>query len=406
MTSSIEKPQLHLNLVDMTQDIINLEKNRDTRPEEVITKAYHQLDGYMEDTLLESGVYDESTLDEDTLKELGRTKRSRTIVRESIMRVLEGHDNAASMYDESGKSESQELHAISLVGAGLIMRSMGLKAPSQKETEIAQTNESTVEAPLVEKNVVDNEITIDRDLFRQLLETSKLDVQRGIQGMANGFIDIYYNSDEAIDKLRSKKNRTDGDRQAELNAIGRSNLYARFLGDIIQKTETERAKQALADSFSSMVERSAHRRSVAGGGNNINEIKSKLAQMMTGIKLEVASIDALKSQATDFGWIAVEESPVNEDVQQGADAYITRADGVRVPVDFKSKNSFQKQRGVQGDIEGVKVKRVKGREVIVVDSQTIGLKDHDTGRVPGVKGFTLYHKRAFAETVNAAVESY
>lgn len=407
MTSSIEKPQLHSSLVDMTQDIINLEKNRDTQSGEVITEAYHQLDGHIEDTLLESGVYDESTLDEDTLKELSRTKRSRIIVRESIMRVLTKHDDAANTYEgESGQNEAQELHTISLAGAGLILRGMGLKTPTQKEIESVEVNEVKAEASPVEKKPVDSEIAIDRDLFKQLLETSKLDVQRGIQSMANGFIDIYYSGDKVIDKLRSKQNRTDDDRQAELNAIGRSNLYARFLGDIIHKVETERARQVLADSFISIVERSAHRRSVAGEAININEVKSKLAQMMTGIKLEVASVDALKSQAADFGWIAVEESLVSEDVQQGADAYITRADGVKVPIDFKSKNSFQKQRGVQGAIEGIKMKRVKGKEVIVVDSQTIGLKDYATGQVPGVKGFTLYHERAFAEAVNTAVENY
>ncbi len=405
MTTSIEKPSVQ-TIADITQDVVSAEsqqksKKAKSNDELSLGDVYASLDEKVADILLESGVYEAPTFGEgdsaDIVKELGRTKRRREVFQASIGRVLNNLGTQAEQHeDESVRAEMQEAHAISSTGSEFVLQALGVQKP--QEAKVAEVAKEEVSA--------DREISVDFELFKKLTAFSKLDIGRRIQYMANDFVDVYISSSETIESIRAKTNKTPQDSQQELNAIGQANLYSRFVGDVFKLINYEDRRTMLTRVFGDTAIASAERRNREGAHIDIDMAKSRLAQMMTGLKLEIGSIDALKESAKEFGWQSVDDSSIGEDVQMGTDAYITRLDGVRVPIDFKSKNSFSKQRGKDTDIEGVKTKTTNGVRVIVVDSQTLGLKDKTTGRVPGVRDFYLNNKRSFAQSVNAAVERY
>lgn len=406
MTTSIETVPSQ-TIADVTQNVVSAEaqhKSKKALSSENVSSsdAYRDLDEKVADILLESGVYEEPTFgegdNESIIKELGRTKRRREVFQASISRVLDNLSAQAEQHDdERVRAEMQEAHTISSTGSEFVLQALGIQKPKEAKE---------VKAELKKEVSTDREITIDHDLFKKLTAISRLDTNRGIQTMANDFIDVYSASNLAIDAIRSKTKKSPEDNQRELNAVGQANLYTRFLGDIIKRIDNNSARTELSRVFGHIVQASAERRNRGGDRIDVDATINNVAQMMTGLKLEIGSIDALKECAEQFGWQSVEDSSISEDVQMGTDAYITRADGVRVPIDFKSKNSFLKQRGVDTGIDGVKTKKTKGTKVVVVDSQTLGLKDKATGRVPGVRDFKLYNKYSFAQSVNAAVEQY
>jgi hypothetical protein len=240
------------------------------------------------------------------------------------------------------------------------------------------------------------------------------DLGNDIEQIADLFKTIYHPARQNLGALEDFKARfelTDQENTVYLNEVKAANKYARLLTDVFVGLPNDQTRYDLENNLLSYLKSEARADQAIGKSVDVDGLERNYRQMMTGIKLDSASMAALEKFSDQYGW-DVRSSTIDEDVENGVDAYtVRRADGVSVPIDFKSDRSFQKQPVREKEdvlaIEGIKVKSNKraGR-VLVVNSQGLGQRDKTTGKVLPIKKFRLSDEHAFAEAVNQAVQRW
>lgn len=419
-----------LTLIDSIQDVVTVEKEyrasartkhhlgrAATRMLEMpeVVAAHARLDERVGDTLLQVGFLDEDSdiasgveevLDTETAKQVRSTKLSRAAFSGSVQRVLEQrHQMLTDATSDAERLVVEEEYDLLKDGADRL--ATYLEMPSLRSNQDGDNQEvqpeAAVEVSVQSREQFDETITLDRQTFAELYRASTKDAATGLREMGAKFIDVYHASTLKIDAGRSGANFS---KQEQLNAIGHANLYARFVGDLIQKLPDDKGRQRMMDWFGDQVSEYAQQRRKHDRGFDVAAVEREVAMMTTGIKLEIASYAALEQKMDDFGWQAIRQATVDEDVQQGIDLIVTDANGKEIPIDVKSDASFNRQKGDPGPIEGVKFKHRNGNRVVVVNSQALGLGKNEHGKAIGVKDFKLYRKHEFALAIDAAIHAY
>lgn len=243
-------------------------------------------------------------------------------------------------------------------------------------------------------------------------EQHEADLSADIEEIAELFTTIYKPARDRLQQAEVFKNAfplTDHENAVVLSEIKATNRYARLLTDVFLGLNSDDDRRNLDKALLDILVSDAKADQAIGKPADVEGIKRTYNQMMTGIKLDAASMRALQRFSDEFGW-DVRSSSVEEDVEKGVDAYsVRRADGVEVPIDFKSDRSFEKQaiREKEGDLPGIKLKHNKqtGR-VLVVNSQRLGNADRVTGAAKPIRGWKLADERGFATAVHQAIERW
>lgn len=244
-------------------------------------------------------------------------------------------------------------------------------------------------------------------------ERHEAELTGDIEEMTDLFKTIYKPARDRLEQAEVFKKAfplTDQENAVVLAEIKATNKYARLLTDVFLGLNSDEDRRNLDKALLDILVSDAKASEAIGQPADVEGIKRTYNQMMTGIKLDAASMKALQKFSDEFGW-DVRSSSVEEDVEKGVDAYsVRRADGVEVPIDFKSDKSFEKQtvREKEGDLAGIKVKHNKqtGR-VMVVNSQRLGGHvDRVTGAARPIRGWKLADERGFATAVNQAIQRW
>lgn len=365
----------------------------------------------MTDVLLESGMEEQVTADTTDLEAVRKTKAGRRIITDAITVAVT--TTRLSKEDAQNPATDEDVELIEK-GATLLSGALGIGKIALSNADVATDALSSTETAEEEPY---SGIEIDRDTFAELQAIEKLPTLEAVKKLAPLFLDTHHANQILLDSIDAHTigqhwNEEYKSRQ-ELQALATMNMYARSLSDVITHIAADK-QEAFASLLGQAVEHESKRRIRAAFEDgdtktqmDLRDSSVNFEKMLTGVRLEIASGNALTETADKFGWKDVRPATVEEDIHYGRDYIVTLADGTEVAIDVKSHASFQKQHLTKQYTSAVGIKRTAtddkeiagGNRVLVVDAQAL------VGPT-GKNGFVLSDKLRFASTVNYAMTQH
>lgn len=234
----------------------------------------------------------------------------------------------------------------------------------------------------------------------------RIDTQHGVwrdkdtKEFAQGFLDIYYPSQE---KLTTKRGRSG---QEVVDAIAACNIYSHSLASALaqvpekQRTLTvNRVQESMLTSLKHAALASEGTASItlfeaieSGNVDKIPEVRAFI-ESVRGARLESVAHEELSSSKEKMGLTSVEFASLEDDIKGGYDLVVTDESGETFYIDIKSRGSFRNLINESRNIEllstneGVAIKKSRyvgadGRplEVIVINIIEAGYGERDTNK--------------------------
>jgi len=270
---------------------------------------------------------------------------------------------------------------------------------------------------------INNDILVEMgDINHKITRYDKYMTSESRDRLATDFLDIYFETQEKLDKGREI---TD---QERLDEIATTNIFSRAFKHIFSGIDANKREHEVHELGQAILGKiddrtgSIHQHSSNEEwfyGDEIEKIPEVVAfqMLMKGVRFEIAATDCLEELVEKGALAAVRSASLVEDVEKGFDVLVTDKKGQDFKIDIKSHNSYERILGKPDFIDeidtGLLMKRGHdGDTVLAIDVDTHGFNGHmqtnkETGetyyRKHDTHKFELTNKQDFLDALRIGI---